>query len=106
MPVYLKFLLIFFLFPTVLFWLKFFPFLRKYKKTFLLTVFFAFIFGVPWDMLSVKTGLWWYDAAPTLGVWFGPSGSGLPLEEYLFILIFPMFVATITLIIRERLKLK
>lgn len=98
MPVYLRFLIIFFLLPTLVFAATRFPHLKKYPKTFSLVVFFTFLFGVPWDTLSVKTGLWWYDAAPTLGIWWGV----LPLEEYFFTLLFPIFVVTVTLLITKR----
>ena len=100
MPVYLRFLTIFFLFPILLLWLIQSSYLKKYPKTFALTVLFTFLFGVPWDTLSVKTGLWRYNSAPTLGVWFGPPAGGLPLEEYLFTLLFPIFVVSLTLTVK------
>lgn len=97
MPVYLRFLIIFFLLPIIIFAATRFSCLKKYPKTFVLAVFFTFLFGVPWDTLSVKTGLWWYGAAPTLGIWLGV----LPLEEYFFTLLFPIFVVSLTLIFKQ-----
>lgn len=97
MPVYLRFLTIFFLLPLLVFWLTRFPHLKKYPQTFTLAVFLTFLFGVPWDTLSVKTGLWWYNAGPTLGIWLGV----LPLEEYFFTLLFPIFVVSLTLIFKQ-----
>lgn len=100
MPIYLVFLSIFFIFPLFFLWIFYWRLLLRYKKTFLLTIIPTFLFGVPWDMLSVVTGLWRYDYSPTLGIWF----SVLPLEEYLFTLLFPVFVVTLVIIIKYHLK--
>lgn len=102
MPIYLTFLTIFFLLPIAALWLLFWRILIQYKTTFILTAIPTFLFGVPWDTMHVVTGLWRYDAAPTLGIWFGV----LPLEEYLFILLFPTFVATITIIVKHKIVKK
>lgn len=97
MPVYLLFLTFFFAAPLVVLWIFQAKVVSQYKKTFLLTTILTFLFGVTWDMLSVVTGLWRYDVGPTLGLWFGV----LPLEEYLFTLIFPLFVVTVTIVVRQ-----
>lgn len=104
MPVYLVFLTIFFMIPTSILWFFFWPTLVRYPATLLLTVIATFLFGVPWDTLSVMTGLWRYDSSPTLGIWFGPPAGGLPLEEYFFTLLFPIFVVTVTIVVRNKLS--
>lgn len=104
MSVYLVFLMIFFVSPTLVLWFFYGSVLTRYKKTYLFTVTPTFLFGVPWDTLSVVTGLWRYDSAPTLGIWFGPPAGGLPIEELFFTLIFPIFVVTVTLVVRNVLK--
>lgn len=66
----------------------------------------TFLFGAPWDLLSVRTGLWRYDSSPTLGVWFfgGPS-TGLPFEEFIiFNTLCPLFISTIVIIAWKYLK--
>ena len=100
MPVYLVFLVLFFVAPLAFFWFFSWQTLLRYKRTFLLTTLTTLLFGVPWDTLSVVSGLWRYDSSPTLGIWFGP----LPLEEYFFTLVFPIFVVTVTIVVREHIK--
>lgn len=73
--------------------------LFRYPKTIGLAVLATFVFGVPWDSLSVITGLWWYDSSPTVGLWLGPY---LPLEEYLFTLTFPVLAGGFILALRRR----
>lgn len=78
MPVYLIYLLVFFVPPVlVLGWL-----LRDRWKGVKRTVFWSFLFiftiGFLWDWVSVQTGVWRYDSAATVGIWF----LGLPIEEF------------------------
>lgn len=97
MPIYLRFLVIFFFLPTLFLWFFYFSYLKRYRRTFILALIFTVFFGVPWDILSVKTGVWWYHSAPTLGIWW----NVLPLEEYFFTLLFPIFVISLTLVIKR-----
>lgn len=100
MPAYLQLLTEFFFIPLIFLWGFFGKILWYYRKIFLFTVIPTFIFGVPWDLLSVRTGPWKYNASPTLGIWFfgGPS-TGLPFEElFLFTLFCPFIITTITII--------
>lgn len=98
-PVYLIFLTIFFVFPLAVLWFLFGRLLIRYKKTFILTIIPTFLFGALWDVLSAVSGLWRYDSAPTLRIWFGP----LPIEEIFFTLIFPVFVVSLTVVVKKRL---
>lgn len=99
MSTYMSFQSLFIWLPTLLLlWLaKGEPF-RRYRKTMLLAMAATVAFGVPWDALSVVTGLWRYDTGqPSLGPWLGP----LPLEEYVFTATFPVLMVSFVLLLRR-----
>lgn len=78
MPVYALFLIVFFALPALaLGWLLRAE-LRRYRRTLLWCLAFVYTIGAGWDWLSVRTGVWRYDSAPTLGIWI----DGLPIEEF------------------------
>ena len=105
MSVYLIFLAIFFFLPTFLLWFVWWQTLWHYKKVFLYTLIPTCLFGVPWDLLSVKSGLWGYDSAPTLGIWvFGTHATGLPIEELGFTLLFPIFLTTVVIVAKKYIR--
>ena len=84
MSVYAVFLLTFFVGPALaLGWLVRRE-LRRYRRTVLWAFVFTGTIGLLWDWLSVRTGVWRYDARPTLGVWVG----GLPIEEFVGFYLF------------------
>lgn len=99
MPVYLIYLSIFFLPPVlVLGWL-----LRDrwphVKRTVLWSLLFTFTFGLVWDWFAVQTGLWRYDSAPTIGIWF----YGLPIEEFIgFYVLGTLLIIGVPLVLIER----
>ncbi|HSD98465.1 MAG TPA: hypothetical protein VLB73_02065 [Patescibacteria group bacterium] len=100
MLAYLQLLTVFFFIPLCIFWIFFWKVLLRYRKIFLFTVIPTYFFGVPWDLLSVRTGPWLYNSSPTLGIWFfgGPS-TGLPFEELvLFTFFCPFFITTVSII--------
>ncbi len=97
MPVYLVYLLVFFGIPIIILALFRGKYFRRYRRTFLWCLAAVFFIGGLWDWLSVRTGLWRYDSAPTLGVWF----AGLPVEEFVgFYLAAPalIFLLVMTLV--------
>jgi len=98
MTTYAKFLLLFFGIPLALLWATNYRLLWRYRRTIALAVVATFIFGTPWDMLSVVTRLWWYDVEPKLG-WL----YVLPIEEYVFTLIYPLAMTSLVLVLRQRL---
>jgi len=98
MTTYMQFLLLFFWVPMALLWATSYRLLWRYRKTLVLAVVATFVFGTPWDMLSVVTGLWWYDVEPKLG-WL----YVLPIEEYAFTLIYPLVMTSLVLVLRQRL---
>jgi lycopene cyclase domain-containing protein len=79
MPVYAVYLLIFFFIPVVMLFLLLRTELARYKRTLFWCFVFIYTIGVLWDWLSVRTGVWRYDSAPTLGIWI----DGLPAEEFI-----------------------
>jgi len=61
---------------------------RRFKALILAGI-MGLVIGVPWDMISVHCFQTWSWRKDTLiGVWIG----GLPLEEYLFIVLVPMML--------------
>ena len=102
MPVYLVFLAIFFWLPLVALWVTHRELLWRYRRTLALVLVPTFLLGVPWDILSVVTGLWWYDTGvPSLNIWPTPW---LPLEEFLFTATYPLWLGTLILVLRSRLR--
>jgi lycopene cyclase domain-containing protein len=99
MPVFLIHLLVFFVPPVlVLGWLLRAS-LRRYKRTLLWSLVFVCTMGAVWDWLSVRTGVWRYDSAPTLGLWV----AGLPVEEFVgFYLVGTLFMALVILFVLEK----
>ena len=101
MYVYLIYLLIFFAIPVgILGWVVRKDLIR-YKRTILWCLAFIYTMGWVWDWLSVKTGVWRYDSAETVGLWL----DGLPVEEFIgFYLLGAFFLITVILAIRGKLK--
>ncbi len=79
MPVYLIYLLVFFAIPVLVlgWWRR--DTVQRYRRTLLWCLVFVFTLGGLWDWLSVRTGVWFYDSAPTVGIWL----AGLPVEEFI-----------------------
>ncbi|MBI2031765.1 MAG: lycopene cyclase domain-containing protein [Candidatus Levybacteria bacterium] len=100
MFVYLNLQLIFFVIPLILLWFFFWKMLLPYIKIYLFTIIPTFLFGTPWDLLSVRSGLWNYNTSGTLGIWFfGNPSTGLPLEEFIFFnFLWPFFITTVVII--------
>ena len=63
-----------------------------YKKRFralALAGIMGLVIGVPWDMISAcYFHTWFWNEDTLMGVWIG----GLPLEEYLFMVLVPMML--------------
>jgi len=77
-----------------------------YKKRFralILAAVMGLVIGVPWDTISACYFHTWYWNKETLvGVWIG----GLPLEEYLFMVLVPMMLIGASLIFKIELHIK
>lgn len=99
MYVYLIFLLLFYGAPTALIVFLAKDHLRRYRRTLFWSLAFVFTVGWLWDWLSVRTGVWRYDSADTLGIWLGR----LPIEEFVgFYVLSTLFMVGIILLVLNR----
>ena len=96
---YALFLLIFFGLPALLLGWRVRREILRYRRTALWLLCFVCTAGSVWDWLSWRTGLWRYDAAPTLGLWIG----GLPVEEFLgfYLLSTALMVCVVLAVLRR-----
>lgn len=99
---YIIWLAIFIWTPTLIMWHRHFNLLWRYRITLLHAIFFAFVFSIPWDILTVKHNIWFFPKEGNLGIYLGC----LPIEEYLFMATVTLFVATIMIILKYKGKLK
>ncbi|KAA3657293.1 MAG: lycopene cyclase domain-containing protein [Chloroflexi bacterium] len=65
-------------------------------------VFIALIYTTPWDNYLVATRVWWYDPELVTGIVFG----WVPIEEYTFFVLQPIFTGLWLLILMRQLPLK
>ena len=84
MPTYLIYLLIFFVLPVLALAWRLRDLIGKVKRTIAWSLFFIYTLGFAWDWLCVRTGVWRYDSADTLGIWF----VGLTVEEFVGFYVF------------------
>lgn len=96
---YIIYLLTFFAGPTALLWLLFYKQLVKYKSIYMLLIAIGLIGGSLWDSLAIWLNIWiWPEkccVVPKVGV--------LPIEEFLFMIITPVYIATVTILMRDLL---
>lgn len=95
---YLIWLSVFVLLPSIMLFLLFWNTLRTYLKPLALAPLGALIFSVPWDIISVREHIWYFEEPYIVGVWFGD----LPLEEYLFIIFVTLLFAQISVLVWKR----
>ena len=100
MFIYIKWLLIFVWLPTLILWITNFHFLKRYKRTLLFCIFWALVFSVPWDYWAIRTKIWVFPKDTNLGFLV----SGLPFEEYLFIIFVTFEISTLTLVLKHNFK--
>jgi lycopene cyclase domain-containing protein len=72
--------------------------LLKYWRVIGLSIIGALIFSVPWDIISVKEHIWYFEEPYIVGWWY----AGLPLEEYLFIIFVTALFAMVSVLAWER----
>lgn len=95
---YIRWHILFIFLPSLVMWLVWGKYFLKYKQTILFISFFSFIAGAAFDLLaSPVLKVWYFDRVDTLHIWFW----GLPLEEYLFLLLFPQEIAILFLLFRK-----
>ncbi len=99
MPIYLIYLVLFFGLPVFVLGFRQRRLFRAYRRTLLWCFIFVYTLGWLWDWLSVRTGVWYYDSAPTLGLWIG----GLPVEEFVgFYVLGTLFIFLVISTILEK----
>lgn len=95
---YILWLAIFIVAPTITMWVLFPFIIKKYRKVLLLCALWALVFSIPWDLWAVYTKIWYFPPENILGIWL----CGLPLEEYLFIVLVTVLVSTFTLVLKYK----
>ncbi len=55
----------------------------------------ALVFSIPWDIISVREHIWYFERPYIAGIWVG----GLPIEEYLFIVLVTVLFASATVVV-------
>ena len=60
------------------------------RNQFLVFWLWIFVVGVIWDQYAVFKGHWLYPGEGTLGIFIG----GIPLEDYIFMIIVPYAILT------------
>lgn len=61
----------------------------------------AFIYTTPWDNYLVATGVWFYDPDLVTGIVIG----WVPIEEYTFFILLPIFTSLWTLLLMRYMRL-
>ena len=97
---YLYWLALFVVLPLLALWIWEWSYLIRYKLTLLYCVLLALIFSIPWDIWAVETQIWLFPADTNIGVWI----AGLPLEQYLFMVLVTLLLSTITLILKKHFE--
>lgn len=69
----------------------------KHRKQVLLCGAGGLAFAAPWDYFAIRDGLWGFPQDALLGIWH----RGLPLEEWLFILLVTMEIAMVAAVYME-----
>lgn len=88
-----------FTFPTLfLLWIFEWRYFLRYRKVFLYVLLGGIVWAVPFDVLAAPVfHIYYFHPTKNLGIWLW----GIPLEEYLFILLVPQVVVALTLVIRR-----
>lgn len=94
---YLSWLMIFFVFPTLLLWAIFHKLLWRYKRVYISSVMASVTVIVIMDSLAIKWQAWsWSSTRCSL-----PQIFNLPAEEILGAVLAAVYLSTLTLIMRE-----
>jgi lycopene cyclase domain-containing protein len=95
---YLRWHLVFVIIPSIILWVFYWRYLVKYKKTILAITALSFIWGLIFNLVASTTlHVWYYQN--TIGISF----LGLPLEEYIFLLLVPQELCAILLLCYKKL---
>ncbi|MCL4411332.1 lycopene cyclase domain-containing protein [Candidatus Marsarchaeota archaeon] len=94
---YIYWLAVFTWAPLVALWASHRKLVVRYKKTLALCTVSALAFSVPWDMVAIRSGMWYFPRHNILGFYL----LGVPLEEYLFMISVTLLVSTLILILKQ-----
>ena len=72
--------------------------LRRQGRALALTALGALVGGWAWDALAVRLGVWFFNPANMLNLWF----LGLPLEEWLWFTGVSLMFGSLTVVLMER----
>ncbi len=93
---YLKWQIIFMFIPSLVVWVLAWDVLKHYKKTILVITAIGVVWGVVFNVVSSSwLHIWFYQNH------LGVSFLGLPLEEYITLLVMPQQFICILLVIRK-----
>jgi len=84
--------------PTLVLWMFNFDYLKNYKKTLFACILSALAFSIPWDYWAIRINIWKFPTETNVGFWF----FGIPLEEYLFMMLVTFYISTITLVLKRK----
>ena len=91
MPAYITWLIIYLWIPIGILWILRPRLIWQHRKTLALSVVYAFIFTLPWDVFATWKTIWSFPQTSVLGIYI----LNLPLEEYFFISFSVLMIATI-----------
>ena len=92
-------LALFLILPLAILWVLQYRTFKKYMVMLGLTAVGCLAVSVPWDILSVKDGIWYFTTPHIFGIWL----IGLPLEEYVYIVCVGLLACSVTILFWERL---
>jgi lycopene cyclase domain-containing protein len=90
-------LLLFIGLPLLLIVWRWSDLLRRQGRALALTALGALIGGWAWDALAVRWGVWFYNPANILDLWY----VGLPLEEWLWFTGVSLMFGSLTVVLME-----
>jgi len=93
-------LLVFFLVPVLLLWVFAYKYLRPYRSVFVKIASLCMVIGSLWDVFAVRTGIWMWP----LTCCVLPRFYSIPLEELGFMFLGGLYIASLTIIVRDILK--
>lgn len=91
-------LILFVLLPITILWTKNWESLRPYIRICVVAIFGALLVSLPWDYVSIQERIWYFEQPHIIGLWF----LGLPIEEWLFIVLTTLLFTTTTLLLHMK----
>ena len=97
MLVYILWLVVFVWLPLSVLWIIYRCLVWNHKKTLIVCVIGALLFGIPWEIYAIGSGVWYFLPSSILGIYF----LNIPIEEILFIVFTTLLISTIILILKQ-----